>query len=316
MDSKECLEYGPMIAMETQQKTVRATSIPQLALRERATRAKTPVRRIFVAGSVVLLTLLGVSTLRYGVPCHGTPPKLVDEEAGSFSSRLRTATPDGVHDFLQKYFPDRHTVEDIPRTDAATTMLRLARRQDNITASSTPSPTPSRTPSTSPPPGTPSSSSPPPSPPPPRTEPSPPPPTTPSTTTRSSTTTTTTTSQPPPPPPPPPAVSGPTVTNPGTLTRSTTRDSPGGVDAQDSTRTTTRSSKMVVETITSTMSNGNVVVVTSTTYVPPDPITTSYATTVMAPSLHNLGARPRADDGAFVALAVVIAGVLLGVVVV
>jgi hypothetical protein len=73
---------------------------------------------------------------------------------------------------------------------------------------------------------------------------------------------------------------------------------------------------MVVETITSTMSNGNVVVVTSTTYVPPDPITTSFATTVMAPSLHSLGTRPRADDGVVVALAVVLAGVLLGAVMV
>jgi hypothetical protein len=71
---------------------------------------------------------------------------------------------------------------------------------------------------------------------------------------------------------------------------------------------------MVVETITSTMSNGNVVIVTSTTYVPPDPVTTYWATTVMAPSLHNLATRPRADDGVVVAVAMVLAVVLLGVV--
>ncbi|KAK0626544.1 hypothetical protein B0T14DRAFT_108263 [Immersiella caudata] len=224
MDSKTGVGHGLTIGMENQEKMTRESRSSQVALRVRPIWANKPttIRRIIAAGSLVLLVLLGFSTLRDNATCHGPPPTHVDEETSSFASRLRTATPDSLQGFLQKYFPERHTGEDIPRTDVATTLLRLARRQDNTTASSTPQPTPSPSPSPSPspPPSTSSSSSPPP--PPPRTEPSPPPPpppTTPTTaptatTTRSTATTATTTNQPP--PPPPPVVSGPTVTNPGT----------------------------------------------------------------------------------------------------
>ncbi|KAK0651834.1 hypothetical protein B0T16DRAFT_88233 [Cercophora newfieldiana] len=320
MDSRNGFEpRGPIIVGE---KSLGDTSMP---LRNRPTWANrpTPIRRIMLAGSVILLILLGLSTLPQMTSCHGPPPEQVEQQTGSFASRFRTGTPEGLHEFLQKYFPVRHVVEAVPHPEAAATILRLARRQDNTTESSTPpstptptpTPTPSSTSSTSSSSSSSATSSPPP--PPPRTEPS----TTPTTTTPPATTTSTT----PPanePPPADPTVSaatvenpgtepGATVTNPGTLTRSTTRDR-NGVNAQGSTRTTTRSSKMLVATVTSTMPNGNVVVVTSTTYVPPDPVTTFGSTTIVAPSLHNGATRPRVD-GMFVAtLVVALAGAVFG----
>jgi len=197
--------------MDSQEKMLREASMPHLRDQPTCAKKPTPIRRILLAGSLVLLTMLCFATLRQRMSCHGVPPGQ-RSEAGpeSFTSLLKTASIDGVQELLHKYFPERHTIEAAPHVNSplTTTLLRLVRREDNTTVSSTPSPTPSSPQSTLPPP-------------PPRTEPSNTPTTTP-TPTAPTKSTTSSANQPPPPDPTP--VSPTTVTNPGTSASSSKED--------------------------------------------------------------------------------------------
>ncbi|KAK1760864.1 hypothetical protein QBC47DRAFT_16445 [Echria macrotheca] len=73
-----------------------------------------------------------------------------------------------------------------------------------------------------------------------------------------------------------------------TLTRLTTL--PGGSVVPEAPRVT-RSSKEIVTTLTSTLPNGSVVVVTQTSVVPADPVVTGDVGGANAPSLHNDASR-------------------------
>ena len=73
-----------------------------------------------------------------------------------------------------------------------------------------------------------------------------------------------------------------------------------------------KTSQLVIATITSTRPNGQLVVVTETSYVPPDPAMTGEGYTSNEPSLHN-GASGKGVGGVAVA---VVMGVMVGVVMV
>ena len=71
----------------------------------------------------------------------------------------------------------------------------------------------------------------------------------------------------------------------------------------------TRSSKLVVATLTSTLPNGSIVIVTQTSIVSADP--TDSAGSANAPSLHNGASRQQSGSVAVLCVFGAVAGVML-----
>src|SRR4051812_40349645 len=106
------------------------TGMPQLAPggRPKWTDRATHIRRILVAGSLVLVVLLGFSTLHQRVSCHGSPNQ-VEQDTTSLAVGLGNAAREVFHAFLERSSPVPHTVGAAPHVDFTATLLRLARRQ-------------------------------------------------------------------------------------------------------------------------------------------------------------------------------------------
>ncbi|KAH8908849.1 hypothetical protein BR93DRAFT_508758 [Coniochaeta sp. PMI_546] len=238
-----------------------------------------------------------------------------EEDGVSFTSLLQAASPNSLHDLLHKYFPERFkdgvwesdasAVEAVRRVDAvlAASIVQLARRADNGTTTSptstTPPPPDSTTtdapPTTTPPPdgGTGTSTEPSNTAPPPTS--SNPPGQTSTTTTRGSSSTTTV----------PPSSSRTTTTG-----RSNTSPGTSNPTTGKPTFTSAPSPRPVTSTFTSTMDNGGVVVITTTSFVNPDPAVTGPSSTRPTPTLQN-AAPAKFSHGPGALSVVVVAGVAL-----
>jgi hypothetical protein len=93
------------------------------------------------------------------------------------------------------------------------------------------------------------------------------------------------------------------------MTRLTTLDRGGGLTVLTIPVTLPpRTSRIVIETRTSTQPGGRLIVVTQTSYVPPDPVPTGDTVVANEPSLHN-GAPGKSVGAAALAGAV---GVMVG----
>ncbi|KAK3997571.1 hypothetical protein QBC44DRAFT_315112 [Cladorrhinum sp. PSN332] len=261
-------------------------------------------------------------------------------EPSSFAALLNGASPKSLHDLLHRHLPKRfqdgvwesehHAVRAVHQADPAlaSTIVQLAKRQDNnSTAASTTEDSSSTTPSTSA--TTPSTR------PTPTGTPSPTPTNTP-TTIASTTSTTSTTSRTSAPPtgtlsepaesrssPAPSGSSGSSssgvssfsspsrlvssvVDGETTLTTSTLPDP----DESTSTPPPTRTSRSIVTTFTRT-SNGNVVTITSTTFVDAEPETTGSpeTSTRATPGLQN--SAPKQQQGSLLAGVIAVMGMLM-----
>ncbi|OIW29790.1 hypothetical protein CONLIGDRAFT_345322 [Coniochaeta ligniaria NRRL 30616] len=295
---------------------------------------RAPTERMPSAGRLLLTLLLsflvtfGLATALSPGDWHRRPFQRGDvvrekvggkeEDGVSFTSLLQAASPNSLHELLHKYFPERFkdgvwesdvsAVEAVRRVDAslAASIIQLARRADNGTTTepTTTTPPPPDSTTTEPPP--PTTTSPPDdgtstSTPPTTTA---PPPTTESTSSPPGQTTTTTTRG-----------SSSTTTVPPSSSRTTTTPRPN-TSPVTSIPTTGRptfasspSLKPVTSTFTSTMDNGGVVIVTTTSFVDPDPAVTGSSSPKPTPTLQN--AAPARFSRAWGALCAVVVGVAL-----
>ncbi|KAK3936133.1 hypothetical protein QBC46DRAFT_36606 [Diplogelasinospora grovesii] len=275
----------------------RQSTLPQDQQRRTPTEKKKMAcaRRTLLAVSLCLLVLLGLASAARSpkaTPCHEgnkvpVPEQkaVVESEPSSFSALLNAASPEVLHDLLHKYFPERfqhgvwsseHQALDAVHRDnppLATSLARLARRQDGNSNSTT-----SAAPTTSPNSPTSSSNS----------------PTTPSTSaTNSPTSAASTTANP--------------QTTPSSATPSTSNTPNTSSATSDNNTPTSRSSKLVTQTFTST-SNGAVVIVTATTMVGANPTDASGSATTKAPGSLQTGAASGQRNSGGMALG----GVLMG----
>lgn len=234
------------------------------------------------------LVLTGVAMAgphpRWKMPCHQAEGQQEVADASrdsSFSTLLNAASPKSLHDLLHRYFPEkfqdgvwpseRDAVAAVHQANAAlaTSIVQLAKRDANSTSIETSTSVPEPEPTTS----TSSTSV---------------PPVETTTTTPTSTSVITPSSKPSPTPTPEPT---PTTQPETTLTTSTILP-----DEETSTSTpppnttnTRRTSSSIVTTFTQT-SNGNVITVTSTTFVYDIPVETTPAGAeepTVTPSLQN-----------------------------
>ncbi|KAK3359725.1 hypothetical protein B0T25DRAFT_107598 [Lasiosphaeria hispida] len=256
------------IDMDTQEKTSlrrhRKQSMPHSQQRLASSRRLSPIQRIILSVSVCLLILFGLALTpsprdirRMGCHQQQVADEIAEVESSSFSSLLNTASPEGLRELLHKNFPewfqpgvasDRHAMEAIHRADTPLATTILTLAR-RADNSTTTSTTSTQTTTSNPPEDTTSSKS-----------------TTSPNTTPSSTS-------------PPATTTSSKSTTPGTtLTTSTTLDP---------TTTSYSTSKLTTQTFTST-SNGEVIIVTATSYVGVDPVETSAQTTTKPPpSLQN-----------------------------
>ncbi|KAK4467022.1 hypothetical protein QBC42DRAFT_390 [Cladorrhinum samala] len=304
------------------------------------------------------VAMAGESRLRWQKGCHKAQVPEQDsgaqtDEPSSFSSLLNGASAKSLHDLLHRHLPkkfqdgvwesEHHAIRAVHQNDPAlaTSILQLAKRQDNNSTAATPTESPTSSPTsttsstsstTATPPTSASSPSSTPSPTPtPTPTPTVPPPVTPPTSSNT--------------PAPPTRTS---VPPPGTLPQSTesrsssvpgssSSSSPGvssfsttsrlvssAIDGETTFTTSTvpdnnetptniqpsRTSKSIVTTFTRT-SNGNVVVITSTTFVLADPTETAPTQTSAraTPGLQN--SAPQQQRGSFLAGVIALMAMLM-----
>ncbi|GAB1314948.1 hypothetical protein MFIFM68171_05158 [Madurella fahalii] len=303
-----------LLPVDAREKASSVTQSPNSLQRPAPVSKMACVRRLVVGFSVCMLVLLGVASaasprLHCRKGAMGERQTAVDTDDTSFSSNLKSASPSSLNELLHRYLPGRfrdgvwpselQAVKAVHQADAAlaTSIVQLAKRADNnsTTSESTPAPTESSTTSeepssTSTSPS--SSSSPTPS------ETATPPTSTTSSPTRPTSASSTSS------PPPPGTSSSPIESTLSTSSEtsseplsSSSSSQPSSTIVGETTLTTStvsdettpppRTSREIIQTFTST-SDGVVVVVTATTYVPAGPEETLPPNeTRPAPSLQN-----------------------------